>query len=84
MLTYFELPAVYVNPDTGFVFALDHVLASLENGALVLENPTDHDAVYRVFSEKNHERAKPLSETFMLGYKEISVPAHSYSSVELN
>lgn len=84
MLTYFELPAVYVNPDTGFVFALDHVSASLENGALVLENPTDHDAVYRVFSEKNHERAKPLSETFMLGYKEISVPAHSYSSVELN
>ena len=74
MLIYFELPAVYVNPDTGFVFALDHVLASLENGALVLENPTDHDAVYRVFSEKIMKEPNRFRKRLCLDTKKSAYP----------
>lgn len=83
MLTYFELPAVYLNPDTGFVFALDHVRAAWENGVLVLENPTDHDAVYRIFAENTAQRSCPLPETFMLGFQTVTVPAHRRSAVKI-
>ena len=83
MLTYFELPAVYLNPDTGFVFAMDHVHASLDKGVLLLENPTDHDAVYRVFAEEDSQKAVPLSETFMLGFQTVPVAAHSSSKIRI-
>lgn len=83
MLTYFELPGVYVNPDAGFVFALDHVRASLENGRLVLRNPTAHDAAYRVFAEDEAQRGTPLPETFMLGFKTVHVPAHQCVTIEI-
>ncbi len=83
MLTYFELPAVYLNPDTGFVFAMDHVHASLDKGVLLLENPTDHDAVYRVFAEEDSQKAVPLSETFMLDFQTVPVAAHSSSKIRI-
>lgn len=83
MLTYFEFPAVYVNPDTGFAFALDHVRSHVENGMLVLENPTAHDAVYRVFAEPESRRSDPLPETYMLDFQSVSVPAHQHVTIKI-
>lgn len=83
MLTYFELPAVYVNPDTGFAFALDHVRSHVENGMLVLENPTAHDAVYRVFAEPESRRSDPLPETYMLDFQSVPVPAHQHVTIKI-
>lgn len=64
MLTCFELPAVYVNADAGFTFDLDHVKSRVQDGVLTLENPTAHDAVYRIFAENEAQRKnrspKPL------------------------
>lgn len=83
MLTYFELPAVYINPDTGFVFAMDHVHATCENGSVTLENPTNHDAVYRVFAESKEQRRDPLPETFMLDFQSVYVPAHQRVTIKI-
>ncbi|MGN0447413.1 MAG: hypothetical protein ACI4GC_02575 [Acutalibacteraceae bacterium] len=69
MLTYLEIPAVYIQRDTGFCFALDHIECSVKDrtdGTLTVElfNPTRYDANYRIFidSEKACRNAVPPDE----------------------
>lgn len=83
MLTYFELPAVYVNADTGFTFDLDHVKSRVRDGELTLENPTAHDAVYRIFAENEAQRKEPLPETFMLDFQSVRVAAHKSVTIKV-
>lgn len=82
LLIYLEIPAVYVNPDTGFCYSLDHVNAIFKNGELTLENPTKYNATYRVFVENDADKNKPLGEMFMTEFKEINVPAHGTVTVK--
>ena len=56
MLTWIEIPGLYVQPDAGMVYAIDHIDARFvgrANGAAVIElhNPTGFPARVRVFSE---------------------------------
>jgi len=44
MLTWTELPGIYVQPDSGLVSVFDHVNAGLDDGKLVVENPTQFPA----------------------------------------
>lgn len=83
MLIWLEVPAVYVNPDTGFVYALDHVECSFKDGILTLKNPTDYDAVYRVFSENSRDRQIPLEDTYMLNFNSVKVKANESVSIKL-
>lgn len=87
MLTYFELPAVYVRKDTGFCFALDHVdcgiAAAGAEWALTLTNPTDYDAQYRLLVEGSADCAAPLGDMALCTFQSISVGAHQKVTLQI-
>ena len=60
MLTWLETPGVYADTETGLVCASDHVNAWLEDGKLMIENPTQFPAVVKVMIESDEDRKKPL------------------------
>lgn len=65
LLTYLEIPAVYVRPANDFCFTLDHIECELlktdESVILTLRNPTIYDATYRILIEKTSDCSQPLS-----------------------
>jgi hypothetical protein len=67
MLTWAEVPGVYVQPDIGFVCAFDHVEAAWRDGALHLTNPTRFPAQVKVFAEASSSVSIPLGQNFLLG-----------------
>ena len=88
MLTYLEIPAVYVQPDTGFCFAMDHIECSVQSKTdselvLALNNPTAQDAEYRLFVENDSDRAMPLREPCMCRFQTVRVQAHGTKTVVL-
>ncbi|MGN0527928.1 MAG: hypothetical protein ACI4IE_02255 [Eubacterium sp.] len=89
MLTYLEIPAVYIQSDTGFCFPLDHIECSVicenENSFTVrLYNPTDYDAVYRIFIDSKEECEKPLSPDKPLKIQNISLGSGQHIQLEIN
>lgn len=82
MMTYLEIPAAYIQPDAGFVYAIDHLRCNIDNGKITIENPTDYDATYRLMIENSDECSKPLDELFMTNFKTVIVPAHK--SITIN
>lgn len=71
MLTYAEIPAVYVVADKGIVFAFDSVDASFyktEEGKcfLCISNPSEHSVELKVFIEDSACLQKPLGENALL------------------
>ena len=88
MLTYLELPAVYVQTDTAFCFALDHVACRAEQTdahtlTLHLHNPTKYDAQYRIFAESGEEQKMPLPDTFFLRYQTVFVKAGTEKTISI-
>lgn len=72
MQTYVEAPGLYVQPDTGFVYALDHIDAAVEErgpaGLLVrITNPTAFPAAVRVYAEPSHALSRPLGQNALWG-----------------
>src|SRR5260370_25945173 len=60
MLTYVEVPGLYVQPDTGFFCAIDHVdvVGKEHKGKdlkLTITNPTQFDASVKVMCEDSSE-----------------------------
>jgi len=87
MLTYAEVPGLYVNPDTGFFRVLDHVnVTTKENSParLVLQvtNPTKFDANVKILSEASAEMSRPLGQNHLLNCSRIEVPAGLARDVE--
>ncbi|MGN1421589.1 MAG: hypothetical protein ACI4XC_08755 [Eubacterium sp.] len=89
MLTYCEIPAVYVQSDTGFCFALDHIECSVKDMVdsdftVELYNPTDYDANYRIFidSDKLCKHPLPVNEAFSL--KDVFIPAGERTQLKIN
>ena len=67
MLTYMEVPGLYIQPDTGFVCAIDHVEARVErheNGQIEVSvtNPTRFPAAVRTLVENSVATQKPLGQ----------------------
>ncbi len=67
LLTWAEVPGLYVEPETGFVCALDHVdverLQPLRDGVtLRVSNPTRFPAQVRVLAETASQRTRALGE----------------------
>ena len=80
LLSYTEVPSVYVRPDTGFVFVFDHVTARIkERGrgrvALAIANPTRTEATVRILAETAADADEPLRPGAVLDAQTVVVPA---------
>lgn len=76
MLTYVEVPGLYVRPDAGDFVVFDNIEASKvrENGRfleLELYNPTDMPARVKVLAENAADRAQALGALGLWGCEEV-------------
>ncbi|MFC4100265.1 hypothetical protein [Paenibacillus xanthanilyticus] len=87
MLTYAEVPGVYVQPDTGFVWSADHVhceLAASEGETVLrLHNQTAFQAVVRLLVESSREAAEPSGRLAPDGWARIALGAGEIREVPL-
>jgi hypothetical protein len=86
MLTYVEVPGLYVQPDTGFFCAIDHIDASLSGQSgkeltLTLANPTQFDASVKVVCENSSEAKEILGANYLVGCPRISLRAGSSRAI---
>jgi hypothetical protein len=82
MLTYVEVPGLYVQPDTGFFCAIDHIDVSVSEQTgkeltLTLANPTQFDASVKVMCENSNEAKKILGANYFVDCPRISLRAGS-------
>jgi len=78
MLTYIELPGVYVQPDKSYICTIDNVEAEIvqDNARLLkvkLTNPTKAEAKVRLFVESSEQALIPLGENVLKGGQIISL-----------
>ena len=78
MLSYIELPGVYVQPDQSYLCAIDNVEAKIvqDNARLLkvkLTNPTKAEAKVRLFVESSEQARIPLGENALKGGQIISL-----------
>ncbi|HEY3377493.1 MAG TPA: hypothetical protein VGL77_08365 [Armatimonadota bacterium] len=88
MLTYAEVPGLYVQPDSGFVCAIDHidaeVLAHDDAGiTLRLCNPTAFPASVKVLIENATATATPLGQVALFGCPRVALPAGEAHEVRI-
>ncbi|KRF44154.1 hypothetical protein [Paenibacillus sp. Soil787] len=86
MLTYAEVPGLYVQTDSGFVAAMDHIDYEVKENTddrLVLNviNPTCFKAKIKVFEETSSSMDRILGQNALLGCKHVELEPQS--SVEL-
>lgn len=86
MLTYLEIPAVYIRAEDAFCFAMDHiecsVISKTENGFTVeLYNPTAYDSDYRLFVDAKESGA--LSPCKTLPMKHIFLRSGEKKHIEI-
>lgn len=82
MLTYIEVPGLYVQPDTAFFCAIDHIDVSVTEHkdkqlTLTIANPTAFDAEVRVLCEESGEMKRILGHNYMLDFPRINIRAGS-------
>ncbi len=80
MLSYIEVPGVYVDLDAGAATCIDHVEAVVLGRAgrgvrLKLTNPTQFEARVRLLAEGAKQRARPLGQLSFANWPVVSVPA---------
>jgi hypothetical protein len=88
LLSYSEVPGVYVRTDTGLVFAFDHVETHVRErtpGRFVvsIRNSTATDAEVRVLAEDEAGAARPLAPGALVGARVVSVPSEATVEVDL-
>ncbi len=89
MLTYLEIPAVYIQRDTGFCFVLDHVECLVEDETdeiLTIEmyNPTDYDANYRIFIDSKEACSSTLPVDKLLNTQDIFLHSKERKQIKIN
>ena len=80
MLTYVEIPGLYVRPDAGFVRAFDNIevmkIKRTNRGVtLTIKNPTKADAKIKVLVENTEDMKEPLGQNYFPDLKEIVLRA---------
>lgn len=78
MLTFAEIPGLYVQPDTGMVCAIDHIDAETiehneENLIVRMTNPTLFEATVKVYSENANEMGRPLEPNALFGCRDVTL-----------
>jgi hypothetical protein len=87
LLTYNEIPGVWVLADTGEIVVFDHVEAKLLDGGdkwlLTLHNPTDFDAVVKIYVETSGSLQKPWGECALAGCRTVEVAKGGTTTAEI-
>ncbi|MGN0519622.1 MAG: hypothetical protein ACI4LB_02675 [Candidatus Fimenecus sp.] len=89
LLTYLEIPAVYIQPDTAFCFALDHIACTVQAETedmltVKLHNPTKYDAQYRILIENAPKGNVPLPPEEVLPLQTVFLRAGEQKALEIN
>jgi hypothetical protein len=87
LLTYTEVPGVWLRTDTGEATCFDHVDADVSDGGgswiLSLANPTDFDAEVTVLAEERSGFDRPFGECALVGCPRVSVPARGRAELRV-
>ncbi len=88
MLTYTEIPAVYVIAEEGFVLAIDSLEAKLVHdgnipAGLWLKNPSEETVSARILVETADESSKPLGENHLLRCNQIHLEPGEEHTINL-
>ena len=75
MLTWAEIPGIYVMPERGILCVSDHVNAWFENDTLVIENPTIYPARVKVFVDDSLSITQSLGLCWKEKFRLVSVNA---------
>lgn len=78
MLTYLEIPAAYIQPDTSFVYTFDHLICKVikddeKELAVSFVNPTQRDAIYRVLVENSSETKTLIYDSVYCNYNSFTI-----------
>ena len=84
-----EIPSIYVQPDTGFLFVFDHVEARVrektpERLRITVHNPTRFDTEVRILAELDRERSRPLGAFPLVGLRSLTLVAGATDDVEFS
>ncbi len=82
MLTFAEVPGVYIQKDTGFVCVIDHIEAEMiENNedklVVKFENTTKFPAEVKVLAENTWDMKKALGQNAMLNCQRVNIMPYS-------
>lgn len=83
MLTWLEIPGVYVDTDHRQIWASDHVDALFDGNNIIISNPTSFDAEIKLMVESSAEKSSMLGLYWQEKMRRISVPAGKSISVEI-
>lgn len=80
MLTYIQIPGLYVVSDKSEYVCFDNLEVELieknkKEIILLITNPTEMDARIQIFTESDNEQSKFLKSNFMLNSRELFIPA---------
>lgn len=82
MLTWTEVPGVYVIPERGVVCVSDHVNAWLDGDTLTIDNPTIYPARVKVMVENEKDLSAPLGLYWQEKFTIVNVPAGGTTSID--
>jgi len=86
MLTYVDVPGLYVQPDTGFFCAIDHIDVSVcerkgRELTLTITNPTQFEASVKVMCEDSTEANRILGQNYLVDCPRVGLRAGSSRTV---
>lgn len=83
MLTWLEIPGVYVLPARGIVCASDHVNVYIDEADLLISNPTNYDACIKVMVDDEESVRKPLGLYWQERMRRVCVKAGECVRVQI-
>lgn len=87
MLTYVEVPGLYIQTDTGFICAIDHIQAFVvENNKefikVSIKNPTEYIAKVKVFCEMSSQMSEVFGQNALYGCNVICLKPGESRNIE--
>ncbi len=73
LLSYYELPGLYVSREEMKLWKLEHVEAEFNEGVLIVRNPFDRDMTLQILCETTVERNRPLPENLKSRFQSLKL-----------